>query len=139
MSKIIEKLTQAQKNAMSIRPKAGGFPLLAEVLRLAGVQKNRWFLPSCQSIYILGEGSVVQQGVPLVTGSYEIPQFDREALIQAIRADQDGKTEFPEFLDSAWKAGVISYEVDFISRKVTYYGVNGEMYLEEYPAVVAKV
>ncbi len=131
---IIEKLTETQKYAMSIKPKVGGFPVLAEVMRQAGIQKNRWSLPSCQSIYVMKEGSVVQQRTPLVNGTYEIPKFDREALITAIRTDQAGRSTFPEFLQSAWKAGVIGYDADFIGRKVTYYGVNDEFYLEEYPA-----
>lgn len=130
-----DKLTQTQKYAMSIRPKVGGFPVLAEVLRQAGVQLNRWHLPSCQSIYITQEGSVVQQGTPLLTGTHEIPKFDREALITAIRSDQSGQSSFPEFLQSAWNAGVISYDADFVGRKVIYRGVNGEQYVEEYPAV----
>ncbi|HJK88210.1 MAG: hypothetical protein LF888_00265 [Candidatus Megaira endosymbiont of Mesostigma viride] len=66
MNKIVDKIIEAQQYAISIRTKAGGFPILAEVLR---------------------------------------------------------------------QAGVIEYEVDFITRKVTYYGVNGESYLEEYPTI----
>jgi len=135
MTKLTDKLTEVQKYAMSIRPNVGGFPVLAEVLRQAGVQMNRWSLPSCQSVYLLKEGSVVQQGTPLVTGTHEIPSFDREALIAAIRTDQEGRSTFPEFLQSAWKAGVIGYDADFVERKVTYYGPKGETYLEAYPAV----
>jgi uncharacterized protein YbcV (DUF1398 family) len=138
MSKIAEKLTEAQKYAMSIRPKVGGFPVLAEVLRQAGVQWNRWSLPSCQAVYSMREGSVVQQGTPLVTGTHEIPPFNRDALITALRTDQEGKSTFPEFLQAAWKAGVTSYDADFVERKVTYYGVNGESYLEEYPLVTVQ-
>jgi uncharacterized protein YbcV (DUF1398 family) len=135
MNKITEKLMKAQKHAMSIRPKIGGFPVLAEVLRQAGVQMNRWSLPSCQSVYLMKEGSVVQQGTPLVTGTHEVPKFDRAALITAIRTDQEGRSTFPEFLQAAWKAGVVGYDADFQGRKVTYYGSSGENYLEEYPAV----
>ena len=131
MSKNAEKLNEAQKFAMSIRPKVGGFPVLAEVLRQAGVQKNRWSLPSCQAVYSLKDGSVVQQGMPLVTGTHEIPNFDREDLITALRTDQEGRSTFPEFLKSAWEAGVIGYDADFIGHKVIYYGVNGESNLEE--------
>lgn len=138
MGNMTEKLMEAQKYAMSIRPKVGGFPVLAEVLRQAGVQMNRWSLPSCQSIYLMKEGSVVQQGSPLVAGTHEIPKFDREALITAIRTDQEGRSTFPEFLQAAWKAGVVGYDADFIGRKVIYYGSNGESYLEEYPAVQVK-
>ena len=138
MDKITEKLMEAQKYAMSIRPKVGGFPVLAEVLRQAGVQMNRWSLPSCQSVYLMKEGAVVQQGAPLVTGTHDIPNFDRKALIAAIRTDQEGRSTFPEFLQAAWKAGVIGYDADFIGRKVIYYGATGESYLEEYPAVDLK-
>ncbi len=135
MSNIIENLTEAQKFAMSIRPKVGGFPVLAEVLRQAGVVVNRWSLPSCQSISQMQDGSVVQQGTPIVMGTHVIPKFNRESLIAAIRADQQGHCTFPEFLEAAWKAGVVGYDADFIARKVTYYGVSGESYMEEYPAV----
>lgn len=135
MSQISGQLIEAQKYAMSIRPKVGGFPVLAEVLRQAGVQMNRWSLPSCQSVYVMKDGAVVQQGTPLVAGTHDVLKFDREALVSALRLDQEGKSTFAEFLDAAWKSGVVGYDVDFASRKVTYYGANGETYLEEYPAV----
>jgi uncharacterized protein YbcV (DUF1398 family) len=48
MSKAIENLMEAQKFAMSTRPKVGGFPYLAEALKLAGVTRNPWNLPSCE-------------------------------------------------------------------------------------------
>ncbi len=138
MSTLIDKLIETQQYAMSIRPKVGGFPVLAEVLRQAGVLMNRWSLPSCQSVFLMKEGSVVQQGTPLVTGVHEIPKFDREALITAIRADQQGHSTFPEFLQATWRAGVIGYDADFIGRKVIYFGAAGESYMEEYPAVEVK-
>src|SRR4051812_14615236 len=138
MTQYASKLIEAQMYAMSIRPKVGGFPVLAEVLRQAGVRMNRWSLPACQSVYFMKDGAVVQQGTPLVTGAHDIPTFDREALIAAIRADQEGRSSFPEFLNAAWQAGVIGYDADFSSRKVTYYGAAGESYLEEYSAVELK-
>ncbi|MDP3560551.1 MAG: DUF1398 family protein [Legionellaceae bacterium] len=138
MSKLVEKLIETQKYAMSIRPKVGGFPILAEALRQSGVIMNRWTLPSCQSVYTLNEGVVVQQGTPLLTGTFECPMFNHDALIKAIRDDQDGKSSFPEFLINVWEAGVVGYDVDFSERKVIYYGVTGESYTEEYPAVEIK-
>ncbi len=59
MSKAIANLQAAQQRAMSIRPKVGGFPYLAEALRQAGVTRNQWSLPSCQSLFLTNEGSVV--------------------------------------------------------------------------------
>ncbi len=135
MNAAIENLITAQQYAMKIRPKVGGFPYLAEVLRLAGVTRNRWHLPSCQSIYLTKLGAVVNQGTPLVVNMAEIPQFNQEALLRALRIDQSGASTFSEFLKSAWEAGVVSYDVDFHGRNVTYFGVFGESYTEEYPAI----
>jgi len=88
-------------------------------------------LASCQSIYLTEDGAVVQQGIPIIEGTHEIPKFEREALIGAIHSDHEGLCSFPKFLHAYWKAGVIEYEVDFITRKVTYYVAHGESYFEE--------
>jgi uncharacterized protein YbcV (DUF1398 family) len=135
VSKAIDNLQAAQKRAMEIRPKVGGFPYLAEVLRQAGVTRNLWFLPACQSLYLTKEGPVVTVGAPLFTGTTDVPPFDREALIKALRTDQAGQSAFPEFLAASWQAGVVRYDVDFATRTVAYYGCNGEEYIETYPAV----
>jgi uncharacterized protein YbcV (DUF1398 family) len=139
MSKATENLNAAQQQAMKTRPKAGGFPHLAEVLRRAGVTRNFWQLPSCQSLYLTKLGPVMMQGTPLVSGALDVPTFNREALIETLRANQAGKNTFPEFLTDAWKAGIVSYDVDFRERKVTYFGCLGEEYVESYPAVEISV
>lgn len=108
---------------------------MAEVLRRAGVKKNLWSLPAGQSVYHTTYGHVVQQGQPLVNGTFQIPDFNRESLVQALRTDQAGNSSFPEFLEAAWKAGVTSYEVDFEKREVLYCGSQGESYIESYPSI----
>ena len=90
MTTAIENLQSAQAHAISIRPKAGGFPVLAKVLHQAGVHRNEWFLPAAQSLYVTDLGAVVQQGTPIATGSLDVPPFDRDALIRTLRADQAG-------------------------------------------------
>jgi uncharacterized protein YbcV (DUF1398 family) len=135
MSEAIENLMAAQKRAMSGRPKVGGFPYRAETFRAAGITKNIWQLPSCQSLYLTKDGAVISQGTPLLTGMGDVPVFDQAALIRALRVDQAGNSTFPEFLMAAWQAGVVSYEVDLIERKVTYCGCLGEEYVESYPQV----
>lgn len=135
MKNIKERLIEAQNYAMSIRPEIGGFPVIAQVLREAGVLKNFWSLPSCQSTYLFKDGAVVQQGNPLLTGTHEILKLERELLISAIRKDQRGASTFSEFLEAIWKAGVIRYDIDFIDRHVVYYGINNESYKEDYPLV----
>lgn len=135
MSNAIDNLQAAIQRAMANRPSVGGFPYLAETLRCAGVTRNLWTLPAGQSIYLTTAGPVVVQGTPLVTGFVDVPAFDREALITALRTDQAGRSSFPEFLIAAWQAGVVRYDVDFIKRTVTYYGAHEEEYVEAYPAI----
>ncbi|MGB9233532.1 MAG: DUF1398 family protein [Terriglobales bacterium] len=133
MSKAIANLKAAQERAMAGRPKVGGFPYLAETLRRAGVTRNLWYLPACQSLYLTEDGPVVTLGTPLSSGTVDVPPFSREALIAALRTDQAGKSTFPEFLEASWRAGVVRYDVDLVARKVAYYGCNGEEYIEDYP------
>jgi uncharacterized protein YbcV (DUF1398 family) len=135
MSTAIDNLTKAMERAAAIRPKVGGFPYLAESLRQAGVTLNVWSLPACQSLFLTDQGPVVMQGTPLVSGSVDVPRFDQEALITALRIDQAGNSTFPEFLEATWRAGVVRYEVDFAARSVAYLGCTGEKYVEAYPAV----
>jgi uncharacterized protein YbcV (DUF1398 family) len=84
MSKATETLQKAQQRAFAGRPKVGGFPYLAETLRRAGVTRNFWFLPACQSLYLTEEGPVMTQGTPLFSGTVDVPPFSREALIAAL-------------------------------------------------------
>ena len=132
----IELVQGAMKKAEKIRPKVGGFPYLAECMREAGVLKNVWTLPVGQSTFWTSAGVISVTNSPMVSGFHEVPVFDQEALIKALRADQAGQTTFPEFLSATWEAGVISYEADFSERKVTYLGSQGESYVEAYPAVI---
>lgn len=135
MNSAQEKLQAALQYAMANRPKVGGFPFLAECLRQAGVEKNIWALPGSQSMYVLKDAVLVQQGIPLISGMTEVPVFDEQALITALRTDQAGQSTFLEFLTASWKAGVVGYEVDFSARTVAYYGARGEQYVESYPDV----
>jgi uncharacterized protein YbcV (DUF1398 family) len=135
VSKAIDNLQETFAQAMSKRPKIGGFPYLAESLRRAGVTRNIWILPACQSLYLTNDGPVVMPGSPLASGPVDVPTFNREALIIALRIDQAGESTFAEFLEASWCAGVVSYEVDLAARTVAYNGCNGEVYIEAYPAV----
>lgn len=134
-NKSISNLEIATQHALTHRPKIGGFPYLAECLKQAGVLRNIWSLPSLQSIYVFDQGSLVNQGTPLIAGMTNIAAFNEAALITALRADQAGKSTFLEFLTAAWQAGVISYEVDFSLRTVSYFGAKDEKYTENYPEV----
>lgn len=133
MSKAMDHLQRAMQRAVAARPVIGGFPYMAETLRAAGVTTNEWTLPSCQSLYITGYGPVVMPGTPLVENLADVPAFDLQAVIHALREDQAGGTSFPQFLTAIWRAGVTRYVVNFTVRQVTYFGCHGECYVETYP------
>jgi uncharacterized protein YbcV (DUF1398 family) len=135
MSAALLTLQAAQRDATASRPKMQGFPYLAETLRRAGVRTNTWWLPSMQSLYMTDLGPVLFQGEPLIDGMSEVAPFDRDALIDALRADQAGATTFPEFAVAAWRAGVLHYVVDLEGRTCSYFGVHNESWVERYPAV----
>ncbi|HEV2704078.1 MAG TPA: DUF1398 family protein [Steroidobacteraceae bacterium] len=133
MSRAIDNLQAAQKRAVAGRPPVGGFPFLAETLRRAGITRNIWLLPACQSLYLSSDGAVIVQGNPLLSGAVDVAPFNEQALIKALRTDQAGEGTFTEFLTAAWRAGVIRYDVDLLGRTVTYEGCLGETYREDYP------
>ncbi|MFJ9549327.1 DUF1398 family protein [Streptomyces erythrochromogenes] len=132
----ISHLQAALERGAAVRPKVGGFPHLAESLRLAGVSHCRMAVPSNAFLYLTERGNVVVQGEPLVTGFAAAPAFDRAGLIAALRADQAGETTFPEFVRGCWNAGIVWYDVDTAARTCTYYGADGASYTEDYPSVV---
>ena len=134
MSTATETVHSAQRTAAEIRPEVGGFPVLAEVLRQAGIHRNQRTLPAGQNVYVTDRGAVIEPTVSLVSEMSDVPAFDREA-VGAIRADQAGHTTFPEFLAAIWAAGVTGYVADFHQRTVTYSGIDGTAYVESYPAV----
>ncbi|MFI9649382.1 DUF1398 domain-containing protein [Streptomyces sp. NPDC052040] len=135
MSTAISNVQTALERAAAIRPKVGGFPYLAETLRRAGVTHCRMAVPSNAMLYLTEAGPVAVQGEPLLTGTADVPPFDREGLVAALRADQAGETAFPEFVQGCWKAGVVWYDVDLAAHTCTYYGADGDSYTETYPAV----
>jgi uncharacterized protein YbcV (DUF1398 family) len=135
MPTLSKTIADAQTFAASIRPKVGGFPHLAEVLRRAGVASVHVVVPSMTSTYVTSGGDLVEQGDPQVSGPTSLPPFDDKAVVAAIRADQAGEITYPEFMARLWTAGVLTYDVDMAARTCTYWSARGESYTERYAAV----
>jgi len=132
---VITTIEDAQARAARVRPAVGGFPYLAEVLRQAGVERYVFDVPSASVVYVTSAGDVLQPGGLIRSEKTVIPRFDEDALIAAIRTDQEGRSTFPEFVEASFQAGVTRYEVDTAQRTCSYSGVRGELYVEHYPAV----
>jgi uncharacterized protein YbcV (DUF1398 family) len=128
-------ITSAQARGAAIRPKVAGFPYLAESLRLAGVVRIEVTVPSWTTVLTTTDGSAVQQGTPMIDGTVDVPPFDREAFITALRSEQAGEITYPEWMKATWQAGVAWYAVDLGARTCTYRSPAGDTYVEDYPAV----
>ena len=103
---LIAVAEEARLHGMRIRPQVGGFPYLAEALRRADIERLEFVVPSMTTVYVTDRGAVLEQGEPLATGATLVAGFDEDALVAAIRADQQGRATFPEFVAAAWRAGV---------------------------------
>ena len=79
-----ENIETAYKWAFANRPKVNGFPFLAEVLKQAGVTSYTYNLPSCQCIYVTKGGCVASQMDSLISGTSDVPRFDREAFLKNV-------------------------------------------------------
>ncbi|HEX5369898.1 MAG TPA: DUF1398 family protein [Dehalococcoidia bacterium] len=135
MTVLESQINTALSYAAGMRPKVGGFPYLAEVLRQTGVTRILVNVPGMTTTFVTPEGSVVQQGEPQVTGAIEMAPFDAAALIAALRADQAGLSSYPEFMAATWAAGVLTYDVDLNERTCTYRSPASEAYTEAYAVV----
>jgi uncharacterized protein YbcV (DUF1398 family) len=132
---VIEHIDSARALALRIRPAVGGFPYLAEVLRRASVQRYVFDVPSASVVYSTADGDVLYPGALIRHEPTIIPPFDEQALISALRRDQEGHSTFPEFVEASLLAGVVRYEVDTAARTCSYFGIRGETYVEQYAAV----
>jgi uncharacterized protein YbcV (DUF1398 family) len=131
----------ARERGARLRPAVGGFPVLAESLRQAGIDAVHCDVASMTTLYRTGRDAVVDQQAPLVNGPARVADFDRDAVIAAIRRDQRGESTSPEFMVDIWRAGVITYDIDLAARTCTYLGVDPttDVYVEDYPAITIDV
>jgi hypothetical protein len=133
MSKATENLEAAQRHAMAGRPKVGGFPYLTETLRRAEVTRNFWSLPACQSIFLTDHGPVVIQGPPLLSGTADVPPFNRADYGVAHRSG--GKQHLPGVSCRlvARRSRPLRCRLHCPHRRLLR--LQGEEYIEAYPAV----
>ena len=72
MSKAVENLLKVQQFAMSIRPKVGGFPYLAEALRKAGFKIDKRSVSLHSPIKALGVHPVTVKLEPEVSATVKV-------------------------------------------------------------------
>lgn len=109
---------------------AVNYPDLAKKLNNIGVESYTVDTATGSLLYRFAEGETVLHQENSTTRIIAA-QFDEQLTVQAIRDNQQGKSDYPGFMNTIATAGVYFYEATLNgnNRRVTYIGKGG--YYEE--------
>ena len=108
------------------------FPEHLAALAAVGVEAYQADYRAKSTSYYLRSGETHQ--LALHVPVFAIPTaLDGAALAAAIKDSQRGELKYPEFLARSLAAGVVGYIVWIDARKVTYFGRDGQLYVEPFP------
>jgi uncharacterized protein YbcV (DUF1398 family) len=113
-----------------------GIPFPEWIGTLINAKIDRYYadLVAFQTTYYAMDDSIYRATIPLLNPSARGQSFSETDLTNAIRAAQQGAIGYPEFLNRALKAGVVSYTVYLSGKQVQYMGTKGEIHVEHFPA-----
>jgi uncharacterized protein YbcV (DUF1398 family) len=114
-----DKIKECYKNASN-------YPDLAKRLSQIGVESYTVDTASNTILYRFREGkNILHQGN--ITARNINAHFDEQKTIEAIRNNQQGKTDYPGFMNQIAASGVRFYEATLIgeNKRVTYIGTGG--------------
>ncbi|HEY5306711.1 MAG TPA: DUF1398 family protein [Pseudolabrys sp.] len=110
------------------------FPLVVQKLAGAGVTGYSADLIALRKTYYGAAAQSVDEPVPLTGSPVIAASFDSKAVAATVKAIQQKKIGYAEFLRQIMQAGCARYSVFFGGRKAMYFGRNGEFYTEPFPA-----
>jgi uncharacterized protein YbcV (DUF1398 family) len=114
---------------------AANYPDLANKLHQIGLESYTVDTATSTVLYRFAEGeNVLNHGTSALRMINAA--FDREKTIEAIRNNQQGKSDYPGFMQQIAEAGVRFYEATLQgdNKRVTYIGMDG-FYEEKIPSV----
>lgn len=105
---------------------ASNYPDLAKRLNQIGVTSYTVDTASGIILYRFDAGGNVLHQEDIVARIIN-KNFDEQKTIQAVRNNQQGKTDYPGFMDEIAEAGVRFYEATLNgpNKRVTYIGIGG--------------
>lgn len=124
---IIEKGLQASFTGEN------SFPEVVKNLINAGIERYYTDLIAFQKTFYATDGSTYTAKLPYSNPPVPGEIFAEKDIAEAIKAIQRGEIIYPEFLNRAIKAGVVSYTVYFLGKQVQYNGAKGEIHTENFP------
>lgn len=105
---------------------ARNYPDLAQKLVEAGIQSYTVEVSSSTILYRLADGKTLLHASEIEPRAIATV-FDETDTIQAIRANQQGKTDYPQFMEGIAQAGVRFYDAILTgtNKRVIYVGIGG--------------
>ena len=114
------------------------FPVVVGRLAGAGVTHYRADLMKLRKTYYDAGMEAFDAAMPLTDVPAIAGAFDRAAVAGTVKAIQQNKIGYAEFLRQIMVAGCASYEVFFGGRMAVYVGRDGDTYVEPFPAAPVK-
>jgi uncharacterized protein YbcV (DUF1398 family) len=108
------------------------FPVVVEKLAGAGVAAYTADLIALRNTYYGVATESTDEPMPLAGGPAIASTFDPAAVEASVRAIQQKKIGYADFLRQIMSAGCARYSVFIAGRKAMYFGRNGEFYTEPF-------
>lgn len=109
------------------------FPAVVAKLSGAGVTAYAADLIALRNTYYDAGSESVDEAMPLVDGPAIASTFDAAEVEASVRAIQQTKIGYAEFLRRIMRAGCARYSVFIAGRKAMYFGRDGAFYTEPFP------
>lgn len=126
---VIQNLTVKAQN------EKWSYPKIFDELKSLGVKNYRVDVATHEIIYEGIGNSVVEEPKESKKTLKIGAVFNITQVQQAIRNNQQKKTNYAQFLEEIAAAGVSHYEVNMEKRTVNYQGKNNEEYIEKVPTL----
>lgn len=110
------------------------FPQIVQRLVGADVRAYHADLAALRNTYYGTDGQTFDEALPLASGPAIAGAFDKDAVAAIVKAIQQGRIGYAEFLRQIMAAGCASYGVFIGGRKVIYFGRDGDFHTEHFPS-----
>jgi len=110
------------------------FPVVVQTLAGAGVTSYAADLIALRKTYYDAGNDSVDEPMPLTDVPAVAAQFDGDAVQATVKAIQRKEIGYADFLRRIMQAGCARYSVFFGGRKAMYFGRDGDVYTEHFPA-----
>jgi len=107
------------------------FPEVVAKLNAAGVERYHMDLARSERTFYMPDGT--SELVPTHKHPQADQVFSAKDVDAAVRAIQQGESQYQEFCRRIAQAGCVGYHVFIAGRRTVYYGRNGDVHVEYFP------